>query len=72
MVKKLTKSILQPNEKRCFISGSETNLDLHHIYAGVGRRKLSDKWGCVVWLRHDIHMDFHERNKSLDFELKRI
>lgn len=70
MVKEMTKSILQPDEKKCFVSGAEYNLDLHHIYAGVGRRKISDKWGCVVWLRHDIHMNLHDRDKKLDLEIK--
>ena len=68
----MTKSILQPDEKRCFVSGSEKNLDLHHIYAGVANRKISDKYGCWVWLRHDIHMILHDQDKELDMELKRI
>ena len=66
----MSKSILQ-KEKKCYISGAEYNLDLHHIYAGIANRKISDKWGLVVWLRHDIHMDLHDRNKNLDYQLKR-
>ena len=37
---------------------------------GVANRKLSDKYGLVVWLRHDIHMDLHDRNKDLEIRLK--
>ncbi len=63
------KSILQ-EEKRCFISGATTGLDRHHVYAG-SRRKDSEKWGCWVWLRHDIHMDLHSRDGALDKMIKR-
>ena len=63
-------SILQ-KEKRCYVSGSEKELDCHHVYAG-SRRKKSDENGCWVWLRHDIHMQLHDRDKEMDKMLKRI
>lgn len=63
-------SILQ-DEKECFVTGAVNRLDLHHIYAG-SRRKKSDKWGCVVWLNHEVHMDLHQRNTALDRQLKAI
>ena len=66
----MTDSILQ-TEQKCFITGAETWLDLHHIYAGPNR-KHSDTWGCWVWLRHDIHMRLHDEDKELDKMLKRI
>jgi len=62
----MSKSILQPNDKCCFISGSVINLDQHHIYHGVGNRSLADKYGCWCWLRHDIHMSLHDKDKDLD------
>ena len=62
------KSIMQ-DEKECFLTGSTQGLDLHHIYAGA-RRKASDRYGCWVWLRHDVHMDLHERNQALNYQLK--
>lgn len=65
----MSESILQ-DEKKCFISGAERELDKHHIYAS-SRRKASDLYGCWVWLRHDIHMDLHSRNSALDKMLKR-
>ena len=65
----MTDSILQ-TKRECYITGSRRDLDLHHVYAG-SRRKLSDKWGCVVWLRHDIHMDLHQRNTALDRRIQR-
>ena len=62
-------SILQ-NEKECFVTGCTVNLDRHHIYAGP-RRAASEKFGCWVWLRHDLHMELHDRNKELDKMLRR-
>lgn len=62
-------SILQ-TEKQCFITGTVVDLDKHHIYHG-SRRKAADKYGCWVWLRHDLHMELHDRNKELDKMLQR-
>ena len=56
------KSIMQ-EDRECFISGYTGALDKHHIYAG-SCRKASEKYGCWVWLRHDIHMELHDRNKT--------
>ena len=63
------KSILQ-EERECFVTGSRVNLDKHHIYHGP-RRNASEKWGCWCWLRHDLHMELHDRNKELDRMLQR-
>lgn len=57
-------------EKKCYISGAEYNLDCHHVMTGTANRKLSDKYGLWVWLRHDIHMDLHDRDKDLEIRLK--
>lgn len=70
----MAKSILQPDgEKVCYVSGSTYNLDCHHqhILGGVANRKISDKYGLTVWLRHDIHMDLHDRNQALANELRK-
>lgn len=65
----MTESILQ-TEKECFITGAKANLDLHHCFHGP-RRKAADEWGCWVWLRHDIHMELHQRDISLDRMIQR-
>lgn len=66
-----TPSLLQPDgQKECFLTGCQSGLDLHHIYPGIANRKLSDEWGCWVWLKHSIHMDLHDRDKKLDLWLK--
>ena len=64
----MTPSIMQ-SEKVCFVSGCRGELDRHHIYHGI-RRKAADKWGCWVWLRHDIHMRLHDQDKALDRALE--
>lgn len=65
-------SLLQPNSDReCYLTGSQSGLDCHHIYAGIANRKLSDKYGCWVWLKHSIHMDLHNKCKDVDKMLKR-
>lgn len=68
----MSKSILQPNDKCCFITGSVINLDKHHVYGNIANRKLSEIHGCWVWLRHDIHKSVHDKDKDLDKYLKQI
>ena len=47
------KSILQ-SEKRCYITGSTSDLERHHIF-GAANRDHSEEYGLTVWLRHDWH-----------------
>ena len=62
---------MQPeDEKVCYVSGSRQNLDSHHIFGGP-YRKWSEKYGLKVWLRHDIHMDLHDRDNELKRRLQR-
>lgn len=49
----MTESIMQ-TAKECYLTGARCNLHRHHIWGG-GRRALSEKWGCWVWLRADWH-----------------
>ena len=66
----MTKSIMQ-DEKVCFVTGAVNCLDKHHVFHG-SRRKAADRWGCWVWLHHDVHMDLHQRNTALDRQLKAL
>lgn len=61
----MSESIIQKNTE-CFVSGSRVNLDRHHCVHGTAGRKLAEKYGLWVWLRHDIHMQLHDKNKGLD------
>lgn len=65
------KSILS-NERECYVCGTTLNIHKHHIYAG-GRRKLSEKHGCWVYLcayHHNMSDYGVHFNKTLDTELK--
>lgn len=69
------KSILQ-TEKRCYVTGDTVGLHEHHIFYGTGNRKISERHGFKVYLRHDYHNTDSDRavhlgNKVLDLELKR-
>lgn len=68
----MTESIMQ-NEKKCYLTGRTDNLHKHHIYEGVGRRKLSEKYGCWVWLTGEWHNQSNHGvhfNRPLDLLLK--
>lgn len=69
----MTDSIIQ-SKKRCYVTGAERNLDLHHVFKG-SRRKASDKHGLTVWLEHDVHMAMHDHRRpyeTLENELKEV
>ena len=63
-------SIIQ-DSKECFVTGSTQNLDKHHCLSG-SRRKMADKYGLWVWLRHDVHMSLHSGDSVLAYSLKRL
>ena len=41
-------------DKRCWACHSP-NCELHHVYGGVGRRPVSDREGCVIYLCREHH-----------------
>ena len=43
------KSILQ-NDKVCYLCGSQTGLERHHIMSGTANKRLAEKYGLWVWL----------------------
>ena len=51
-------SIMQPDDKRCYITGFQSQLDCHHIYGGPNRN-TSDNMGFWIWLEHGLHMKLH-------------
>ena len=66
------RSIMQ-DEKKCYVTGAESGLDLHHIYAGKNRQ-ASDRNGFTVWLAHPVHMALHAHQRpfeTLDARLRR-
>ena len=65
----MTRSLLQGDQKECYLTGCQSGLDRHHIYGGPNR-SISEQWGCWVWLKHDLHMRLHDKDKALDKRLK--
>lgn len=62
------------SEKRCFICGSEQMLHRHHIFHGTANRRISEKWGCWVYLCYLHHNGSNEGvhfNSALDRQLQR-
>jgi len=63
------------DERQCYVCGTTLNLHRHHIYPGNGRREVSEKYGCWVYLcaRHHnmsnagVHFD-----KKLNDHLRRL
>lgn len=41
------------NEAVCWLCGKPA--ECHHVYAGVGRRQVSDREGCYIYLCHEHH-----------------
>lgn len=64
---------LMDNERKCFVCGTTLNLHKHHIYGGVGRRKVSERYGCWCYLcaaHHNMSDAGVHFNKTLDTQLK--
>lgn len=64
----MSNSIMQ-DEKYCYITGYTGQLDRHHVFTGI-RRKASEEWGCWCWLRHDVHMEAHQRRPEILNQLR--
>lgn len=67
----MAKSIIQ-DEKICYITGRGDNLEEHHVYCGVGNRKLSEKYGLKVYLTAELHRGPQgvHCNRELDLKIK--
>jgi len=68
----MSKSLLS-NTRECYVCGTTYDLHKHHIYGGHGRRNLSEKYGCWVYLcapHHDMSDQGVHFNKALDIDLK--
>jgi hypothetical protein len=70
----MSKSIIS-NTKICFVCGSNHNLHKHHIFYGTANRKISEKYGCWIYLcptHHNMSNSGVHFNKRLDSQLKWI
>lgn len=69
----MTKSIIS-NKRECYKCKTTYNIHIHHIYGSTGRRKLSDKYGCWVYLcgaHHNLSNKGVHFDKDFDKELKK-
>lgn len=62
-------SILQ-SEKVSYFSGRTDGLEKHHIYFGNPLRKLSDRYGCWVWLTSEEHRGNNSPHISRETDLR--
>ena len=69
----MPKSIVS-NEYKCLICGKPFGLHKHHVFYGTANRKMSEKYGCWVWLcpyHHNTSMNSIHANPGMDQKLKR-
>lgn len=69
---KVAKSILQ-DKKECWFCHSERNLHRHHVFYGTANRRLSEKYGCWVYLcpfHHNMSNFAVHFSKVMDYDLK--
>lgn len=67
----MTNSILS-DRRECFVCRTTQNLHRHHVYPS-GRRKISEREGCWVWLcarHHNMSNDGVHFNHALDIEIR--
>lgn len=58
-------SILTTNLDKCIICGKKRD-NLHEIFYGTGKRQLSIKYGCVIPLCYQHHLEIHNiRNNGV-------
>lgn len=70
----MSKSIIT-NSRSCFVCKTPFDLHKHHIFYGTSNRKLSEKYGCWVYLcgKHHDMSDYGVHNdRVLDIQLKQI
>jgi hypothetical protein len=59
-------TVLQAN-KECFVCGTTSNLESHHIFGGTANRKVSERYGLKVYLCHDrCHLNGVHKNAKLN------
>lgn len=62
------RSILERNQNHCFICGSCSNLEIHHVLYGNPNRKLSDKYKLTVTLCRKHHTGNEPGDRGVHFD----
>ena len=63
-------SIMQ-DEEECFFSGTTIDVTRHEVFFGNGKRQLSKKYGCWIWVCNHYHNQLHVVDSKLCEELKK-
>jgi len=74
MGSKVSKSILQQGDPRCFFCGKTVELERHHAMTGPNR-KLAERYGLWIWCCDYHHLDHREGvqyNRKKADSLKRL
>lgn len=61
-------------EKHCWVCLAENDLHKHHVFYGTANRKLSEKYGCWIWLcgkHHNMSNRGIHFNQGLDLLVKK-
>ena len=63
---------LLSDEPKCWVCGSPA-VELHHVFHGWANRRISDKYGCTVYLCREHHTGKTGAHfdRNLDLLLKR-
>lgn len=70
----MAKSIIS-NERECLVCKTTFDLHRHHVFFGTANRKLSEQYGCWVYLcgrHHNLSNAGVHFNKPFDTKLKQI
>ena len=74
MASKRVKSVLVEDMEHCVVCGREA-INIHHIFCGTAKRKLSDDDGYIIPLCHKHHNGSNEAihfNRELEKEWRQI
>ncbi len=66
-------SIVMKEMNHCIVCQTTSNLHIHEVFYGTGKRQLSIKYGCCVSLcgrHHNLSNEGVHFNKTLDNKLK--
>lgn len=69
----MSRSLLS-DEKECWLCGNP-NVHKHHVFGGVGRRPISEREGCWVYLcpqHHNMSNAGIHFDKQLDLRVKEL
>ncbi len=70
----MSKSLIS-NEKKCWVCETTQDIHKHHIFRGYAFRKVSEEYGCWVYLcgkHHNLSNEGVHFNKELDLCLKKL